>query len=446
MDRWTSTRCWPPNANGNEPDPDATARDWPVAVTTHRYAPTMDALIDELPSTFDPEAPLPGPPEPWASTSMPEVRTGPPFLMTQAIAAEPALAARIVGRLGRGSAAEELARQIRGAATRGEMVVVTGCGTSEHAAQGVTEILRDAWRRADLAGGGPTSVTSAQAFELSLDPPSSGLVIGISHEGGTAATNAALAAARSAGARTALITVSDRSPGAAVAQTVVTTEELDLDWCHTIGYLSPHVAAAAVGALLAREPLSPDAVKDRLADGIVAASRTATEIARALADVDHILVIASGADRSAGRELVLKLEEGTWIPSAYRDLETFLHGHLPATGERTGLVLILADPSGRETRVERARQALAAAAGTGITSAAICTVDVAAALPMALTPAGRIVIPEPPGDLPRPVGALLGTATALQLLTERLARARGTNPDLIRRDDPRYRDAAAAAE
>jgi hypothetical protein len=64
---------------------------------------------------------------------------------------------------------------------------------------------------------------------------------------------------------------------------------------------------------------------------------------------------------------------------------------------------------------------------------------------MALTPAGRIVIPEAAG-VPGTVGALLGTATPLQLLTERIARARGTNPDAIRRDDPRYREAAAAAE
>jgi hypothetical protein len=41
---------------------------------------------------------------------------------------------------------------------------------------------------------------------------------------------------------------------------------------------------------------------------------------------------------------------------------------------------------------------------------------------------------------------LLGTATALQLLTERIARARGTNPDAIRRDDPLYLAASDAAE
>jgi glutamine---fructose-6-phosphate transaminase (isomerizing) len=402
----------------------------------------MDALLAELSSSFDPEAPLPGPPDPWASSSMPAVRDAPPFLMTESIAAEPAIAARIAERLGRGSDAERLARAIRVAVDRREPVVVTGCGTSEHAAMGVAEILADAARTAGLT---IRSLSSAQAFELSLDPPSSGLVIAVSHEGGTAATNAALQAARAAGARTALITVSGRSPGAAVAETVVTTEELDLDWCHTIGYLSPLVAAAAVGAHLTRSVLEPALVRARLVDGIAAASRTASDIAAVLADVAHLIVVGSAADRVAGRELELKVEEASWLPSAYRDLETLLHGHLQAMDARTGLVLILADGRARDARIERARQALAACAVLGVRSAAIVTTDVAAAIPMALTPAGRIVVPES-SDLAAPVAALLGTATPLQLLTERLARARGTNPDPIRRDDPRYAEASAAAE
>ena len=74
-----------------------------------------------------------------------------------------------------------------------------------------------------------------------------GLVIGISHEGATSATNAALAAARTAGAATALITVSDRSPGAALADIVVATEELDQSWCHTVGYVSPITVARHAG-------------------------------------------------------------------------------------------------------------------------------------------------------------------------------------------------------
>jgi hypothetical protein len=38
---------------------------------------------------FDPNAPLPGPPDPWASTDTPVRRSGPPYHMTDMIAAEP---------------------------------------------------------------------------------------------------------------------------------------------------------------------------------------------------------------------------------------------------------------------------------------------------------------------------------------------------------------------
>jgi hypothetical protein len=80
----------------------------------------------------------------------------------------------------------------------------------------------------------------------------------------------------------------------------------------------------------------------------------------------------------------------------------------------------------------------------GFRAAAIVARDVDASLPGELTPAGRLLVDEAP-ELPAPVAALVGSATPLQLLTERIARARGTNPDLIRRDDPVYRDAADAA-
>jgi fructoselysine-6-P-deglycase FrlB-like protein len=158
-----------------------------------------------------------------------------------------------------------------------------------------------------------------------------------------------------------------------------------------------------------------------------------------------LLVIGSGADRPASRELALKVEEASWLPSATRDLETFLHGHLPATDETTGLVLILTDRAAREERVARALGALAAIRVVGVRTAAIMTRDIAAAIGEELTPAGRIVVAESP-SLPAAVASTIASATPLQLLTERLARARGTNPDPIRRDDARYREASAATE
>jgi fructoselysine-6-P-deglycase FrlB-like protein len=108
--------------------------------------------------------------------------------MTDMIEAEPAIAARILERHEAvGSGAAELARVIRRTVRSGDRVVVTGCGTSEHGALGVAEILRDAIRTADVRPPGHAArhePVAAQAFELSLDPPSTGLVIGVSHEGG----------------------------------------------------------------------------------------------------------------------------------------------------------------------------------------------------------------------------------------------------------------------
>jgi fructoselysine-6-P-deglycase FrlB-like protein len=158
-----------------------------------------------------------------------------------------------------------------------------------------------------------------------------------------------------------------------------------------------------------------------------------------------VIAIASGADRPAAREIVLKIEEAAWVPSAMRDLETFLHGHLPATGPRTGLVLILTDRRELDRRTRRAAQALAAARAVGVRTAAIVSASAMRAIPADATSSGRLVVPDAP-SLPSSVAALLGSATALQLLTERIARARGTNPDPIRRDDETYRNASALAE
>jgi fructoselysine-6-P-deglycase FrlB-like protein len=364
--------------------------------------------------------------------------------MTEMIAAEPAIASRIVERLADPQGpAGRLAGAVGQAASTGAAIVVTGCGTSEHAALATVEILRDAIRAAGIAVGAGT-VVAAQAFELALDPPSGGLVIGVSHEGGTAATNRALASAGAAGARTALLTASAGSPAGELVEIVVETLEVDQSWCHTVGYVSPIVAAASVGAHLSGRPLEPDNVAALLAAG-ASDEAGAEAIAARLAGARGLLVIASGADRPAARELVLKVEEASWLPSAMRDLETFLHGHLPAVDESTGLVLILSDRAARDERLERARQALAAAAVLGARTAAIIARDASPGIPDELTPAGRLMVDEAP-SLTVPVAALLGTATPLQLLTERIARARGTNPDPIRRDDARYAEASDAAE
>jgi glucosamine--fructose-6-phosphate aminotransferase (isomerizing) len=393
---------------------------------------------------FDPEEPLAGAPDPWNFYPQPSVREGPPYHMTEMIAAEPFIARRILDRLADSHGpAGQLAGAIGQAASAGEPIVVTGCGTSEHAALAMVEILTEAIHAAGMHGG-VGSVIAAQAFELALDPPSRGLVIGVSHEGGTGATNRALAGAAAAGVRTAMITASGRSPGGELAEITVETVELDHSWCHTVGYVSPMIAATAIGAHLSARPVAGEDIVALLAAG-ARDEAGAEAIAARVADARTLLVIASGADRPAARELAIKVEEASWLPTTMRDLETFLHGHLPATDESTGLILILSDRDARADRLSRAREALAAAGVLGLRTSAILARDLDDEIEPSLTPAGRLLVEEAP-SLPAPVAALLGTATPLQLLTERIARARGTNPDAIRRDDQRYRDAAAAAE
>jgi glucosamine--fructose-6-phosphate aminotransferase (isomerizing) len=414
----------------------------------------MDDLRAALAAStgFDADAPLPAAPSPWDFMPTPELRAGPPWAMAEMIAAEPGLVTRIGRRLLADGSAPALAAAMRAAAEAGAPVVVTGCGTSEHAAMGVAEILRDGWRAAGLRGSGPVSV---QAFELSLEAPRTGLVIGISHEGATGATIAALTAARAGGARTALITGSADAPASAAADIVLATVEMDRSWCHTVGYVSPLAAATVTAGLLTGNTPNPPRLGERLATGIDGAHGTApgaagdprpdAVIGTAISGAEHLLVVASGVDRVTAREFALKIEEAAYIPAAARDLETFLHGHLPATGAGTALVLVLLERASLPERARRARQALAAAAVTGIRAAAILGSEAASLIPEHLTPAGRIVVADHPGMLGS-TAALLGGAGPLQLVTLEVARARGTNPDPIRRDDPVYLRAAEVAD
>lgn len=399
----------------------------------------------------DPNAPLPPAPDPWAGSEMPSRRDKPPFHMTEMIEAEPAMAARILARLaGDGDGAAALAAEIRATSLRSLPVLVTGCGTSEHGALAVVEVLREAMRTSGLPwrlaeAGAPAAV---QALEGALDDGlavDGGLVIGVSHEGGTWATNLALERAKAGGARIALITCSDRSPGAAAADIVVTTEEQDQSWCHTVGYLSPILAGVAISGHLTGKAPEPDAARSLLAGGLTRDAMAATErLADALGGVDRLIVAGSGADRVAARELVLKAEEGAHLPAAMRDLETVLHGHLAGMDGRTGFVLVLTDPARADERAARASGVLRALAELGVTTGAILGAGYAGRIASELTRAGRLTVPEP-GALPAAAASLVGSALPLQLLTERLARAREINPDPIRRDDPAYLRAAEAA-
>jgi glutamine---fructose-6-phosphate transaminase (isomerizing) len=386
---------------------------------------------------FDPEAQLPGAPDPWAPSTRPPGRASAPYLMTEMIAAEPALAARLAERAAHDSATAGLVDWIRDAAARSEPITTTGCGTSEHAAMAAAELLADV-----IGPQRKHLLLSRQALDVARDPQGSGVLLGFSHEGGTWATNEALARSRRAGARTALVTVSDRSPGAASVELVLQTGEQDQSWCHTVGYLSPVVVAAVLAAAIVGGSL--DAVALRALLEVATDEGHAEDAANALTACERLIVAGTGIDYVSARELALKIEEGSGLPANALHTETLRHGHLAAATSQTGLVLILtdADPEGERVR-ERAIGALRSARILGMPAVAVLGARLGPDVALELTPAGRLTAPE--ANQIRPVAeAILGATIPLQLVAERLARARGRNPDPIGRDDPRQAEAADA--
>ncbi len=359
---------------------------------------------------------------------MPPLRDGPPYAMTEMIAAEPTLAERLAARLATDPAVAELAARVRDANRDGMPVTLVGCGTSEHAAEAIAAIWTNAL---DLAPG--REIRAIQALEAAVRPPREGLVVAVSHEGGTTATNEALRAATGSGARTALITVDARSPGALLADIVVTTAEQDQSWCHTVGYLSPVVVGTVVAARITGAPLDAAAFRDLLRstdDG-----QGAGAVAGQLAPASNAITVGSGGDHASARELALKLAEGAHLPTMALRVETILHGHLAAADARTALVVILVANAGEPKLRDRTIDVLGAARELGMPAAAILAASVGDEIPSNLTPAGRLTVPAT-RDLPPVAAALTGSAIPLQLLAERMARARGVNPDAIGRDNP----------
>jgi len=346
--------------------------------------------------------------------------------MTQMIGAEPALAERLMRRLATDDAVDTLATTIRDALAAGQPVVTTGCGTSEHAAMGLAALLSEAL---DLDSG--HAIRSMVALDSLHLPLTDGLLIAVSHEGGTQVTNEAMRAARDAGAQTALITVGGGSPGAEIADIVIRTEEADQSWCHTVGYLSPLLAGVVLAARLKRGRVDALAVQALL--DASAAPHAAAAVAGGLTGTDRLLVVGNGPDLISARELALKVEEGARLPATAIELESVMHGHLAAATRWTGLVLFLTDerPLVRDcaTRVVTAAQALSLPV-IGIIGEAL-----AGGITLDQMPAGRIVVPRV-GRVRGVAGSLLGSAMALQLLAERLARARGVDPDTLGREDP----------
>jgi glucosamine--fructose-6-phosphate aminotransferase (isomerizing) len=268
----------------------------------------------------------------------------------------------------------------------GSRVVVTGCGTSFHGAYYVQGVDHR------IDGGDYVETRAEQALECVLRPPRADLLVLVSHEGETRLT---LEAARAFDGPKWLVTGKAEGPIAELCEEViVATPEVETSYCHTASYTC---AVAALAALVG-EDISwlPDAVAEELK-----AER------EPVSEHERWLVAGAGRDWPTAQEAVLKLREGAHVAAEAHHTEQVLHGHLAAVDETVRCFVL----EGEGRAAERAH-------------------DLVSALGVLRCPTTLVPTRHPVVDIVR-----------FQLLTVDLADARGVDPDLIRRDDPRWKRA-----
>jgi glucosamine--fructose-6-phosphate aminotransferase (isomerizing) len=366
----------------------------------------------------------------------PELRSAAPWVMEDMIEAQVRLPETLGDSLA--STAPQLAEMLHAAAEAGEPIVVSAVGTSGHSARAVALILNGAMGESAVAAGPAEARESA---DEALAPRRKGLCIAISHGGLSTSTVRALAAAREAGAKTALITAAGNTPARDIADVVLRTPLRDKSYCHTVGYTSPILTGFYLASAYRQEEFPAAGLAGYLRELLTMRSR-ALEIGRALGKAERLVAAGSLIDVPTARELALKVAEAAWIPTTMLGVEDTLHGHLVAHDANSALVVAVTGGPGAGRAAEGAHELLIAARRIGLQTAAMLSPDLVGAILSDDVSAGTLVIPH--ADLPELVTSLLGGAMALQLLTIGLVHARGTNPDLLRREQEPYREAVAA--
>jgi glucosamine--fructose-6-phosphate aminotransferase (isomerizing) len=205
-------------------------------------------------------------------------------------------------------------------------VVLTGCGTSFHAAQTGGEAL--------------------QALEAVLEPPRADLLVAVSHEGTTALTREAVAAFDGP---VWLVTGASESPLAEAAdEVIVVTPAIEASYCHTASY----TCAVAALAVLRGEDVSqlPPLVEEAIGDPFEPVA------------ADRVIVVGGGRAWPTAQEAVLKLREGAYLAAEAHQTEQLLHGHLAAIDEDVAAFIL----EGEGRAAERAQDAVHALGEIGV--------------------------------------------------------------------------------
>jgi glucosamine--fructose-6-phosphate aminotransferase (isomerizing) len=341
--------------------------------------------------------------------------------MHDAIYAQPG-ALRLVTR-GQSAALTAAAAGLAGA----PHVWLTGIGSSWHAAL-VGELLLARTGRL-----GPRA-RAAHAFDVvhawpELGPGSA--VVAITHRGSN--PDAAEVVRRAKGGGGLAVAVAGKgAAGPGGVDHLLSTVDLEVSGCHTVGYTAALTILAALAAAVGHDDdlgHQVDALPDQIA--LLLGQESWDDLAARFGGRRRYWVVGGGVNTATALEAALKLNEAAWIPAIGLNAEQFLHG--PWAAMEPDDVLFLIAPPG--TTHARCLDAARVAAAIGATTVALVAEDDRAIGALA---AETIALPQVP-ELLSPIAAIV----PLQLLTYHLALQAGANPDTLRGEQPAHGRARA---
>lgn len=270
-----------------------------------------------------------------------------------------------------------------------------------------------------LATLGSPSIATVYGSKVDL---SDVLAVAISQSGKTEEIVETMRWAADCGARTIGITNGEQSPLAKEADLALVTragEEVAVPATKTY---NTQLAALAVLALGLGADLNPGDL-DRVADGVeetlAAPTDVLEEVVERMVAVEAAIVAGRGLVFSTALEAALKLKEACYLYAMGMSYADLLHGPIAVVDSRTPALLV-ASPTGPTLHgtvalAERAREAGAPVFGLGGGEALSAVSDLSVPIP----------------DVPEWVSPM-NLVVPAQLLTERLARRLGYNPDVPR--------------
>ena len=340
--------------------------------------------------------------------SFPDARSRHPFHMHSMIHAQPTFIEEAIRRV----RAANFFDRLEGA----RHLVLTGCGTSFHAAQYGARILQRA---------SPSRIVEAiHAYDLADRPlPREKMtIVGVSHSGSTPTTNRALARAKRAGHRVVGLCGLPESKMHEIAGDVLLIGSThDRSWANTMSYTTQLVSFASLAVQCRPEWTDLDRHISRIPHLLEVTLKTEARVrlvSRRYGRQDRITFLGTQWDDITALEAALKIRETCGVSASGYHPEQFLHGPFLSLERGEPVVFLRSRDDGA-----RASVILKALSKTGASVTEVGERSTA-----------TIRMPVVHAFL-RPIVSIV----PLQFLAYYAALARHANPDIMRTDSPRLR-------